>query len=122
MLLSGPPSVPRDFRVSDVTSGVVVLAWSPGFNGGFPQDFIVDCKLSADPDSQYHPIGDKIPDVDDGPVSLSVTSLKPLSDYTFRIQAFSSRPKENKSQYVIVAASTPGKNIFPLFNVVAILQ
>ena len=97
-------------RAKAVGSSVVVLEWTPGFNGGFTQTFTVESKFSPESDSDYRMIQDYIPDPVGGKLVIyDIIGLKSETGYTFRVQAISTRTSDNTSPYATLTVTTLGK-------------
>ena len=102
--------MPKGLRAKAVGSSIVVLEWTPGFNGGFTQTFTVESKLSSQSDGDYVKVLDSIADPAGGKLVLcDIYGLKSETGYTFRVQAISSRTSDNTSPYATLTVTTLGK-------------
>ena len=109
--------MPKGLRVKAVGSSVVVLEWTPGFDGGFTQTFTVESKHSTNSDDEYTMIEESIPHPSGGKlVVYDITRLKSESEYTFRVQAISSRTSDYTSPFATLTVTTSGKYCTIVFS------
>ena len=109
--------MPKELRTKAVGSSVIILKWTPGFNGGFTQTFTVESKQSSD--DAYAKLKESIPDSSEGKsVIFNVTGLKAETEYMFRVQSISSRTNDNKSPYANLTATTLGKYCIVMYCIV----
>ncbi|XP_060580181.1 nephrin-like [Ruditapes philippinarum] len=79
------PERPRDFRVinNTITDTSVPLAWSPGFNGGFPQTFVIIYKIKHD--SLW--LNKSIQDKGDMNMNYTLNDLRSIQEYEIEMFA-----------------------------------
>ncbi|KAM9260137.1 nephrin-like [Morus bassanus] len=93
--LADRPDPPRDLRVSGVTPTSLSLAWTPGFDGGRPQSFLVSAR---GPGAPPPPAALLAP----GP-TLTLGGLRPATPYDVTVRA---RNDRGDSAAVVVRAVT----------------
>ncbi|XP_076367047.1 nephrin-like isoform X2 [Tachypleus tridentatus] len=77
----GPPDPPSSLSVVNVTHDSVLLAWRPGFDGGFQQQFKVRFKKKFSEEFMY---SDYLPANTSGAI---INGLDPATDYSFEIMS-----------------------------------
>ncbi|NXK01364.1 NPHN protein, partial [Corythaixoides concolor] len=77
------PDPPQNLRVSGVTPTSLSLAWTPGFDGGLPQSFLVSAR---GPGAPPPPAAILAP----GP-TLTLGGLRPATPYDVTVRARNAR-------------------------------
>lgn len=92
-MFPGPPGVPVEFQVDDMTAVSVWLSWKPNVDGGFDQYFTVYYRPSCDNSTECM---DFIKDTDIADPGLHVTVVHKVSglnestEYEFKVLAINS--------------------------------
>ncbi|XP_071078623.1 synaptogenesis protein syg-2-like isoform X2 [Haliotis cracherodii] len=103
IVTEGPPDVPTQFRVLDnATTSSVWLSWLPGFNGGHPQTFLIECRQFA---TRTWTVYNSHEDTGEMLI-VEVTGLKQGDIYIFRLHA--KNDYEDSNRYVFVETMTAG--------------
>ncbi|XP_060565354.1 nephrin-like [Ruditapes philippinarum] len=87
------PDMPKDltYKLGSITESSVILVWTPGFNGGFPQTFILLYHISHK--ETLHSV--QVHDTNEQTISYTLTNL--LSSKTYNIRMFAMNKKGNSS-------------------------
>ncbi|XP_060565353.1 nephrin-like [Ruditapes philippinarum] len=87
------PDIPINltYKSGSITESSVILVWSPGFDGGFPQTFNLLYHISQE--EQWHSV--QVPDTNEQTISYTLTGL--LSSKTYNIRMFAMNKKGNSS-------------------------
>ncbi|XP_071078611.1 myosin-binding protein C, fast-type-like [Haliotis cracherodii] len=100
-----PPDEPTQFKVIDnETTSSVWLTWTPAFDGGYPQEFVLE----------YRKFGSTTWNVfstyrDTGKVFVvEVNSLAPGETYVFRLHARNAKYDPSRTAFVFLEAKTIG--------------
>ena len=113
MITVHEPDPPDDIKVSSFTSVSVNITWWPSYNGGLPQHFTLQYKLSSQLDSYYKTYLENIPDPSnkEGPVLVEICldGLQQDTSYTLRVMAVNSNIGNNQSGYAITECLTGSK-------------
>ncbi|KAK3759305.1 hypothetical protein RRG08_021251 [Elysia crispata] len=99
LVTEGPPYKPGRLTAVPVSPGVVELTWSPGFNGGDDQQFVIEFQKSGSGEWRRidKPVMDK-----ERMVQANITDLHPLTEYTFRLRGLNSYGYSNYSNPVVI--------------------
>ncbi|XP_076367048.1 nephrin-like isoform X3 [Tachypleus tridentatus] len=81
LVVKCPPDPPSSLSVVNVTHDSVLLAWRPGFDGGFQQQFKVRFKKKFSEEFMY---SDYLPANTSGAI---INGLDPATDYSFEIMS-----------------------------------
>jgi len=107
LFFAGPPDPPIDVKLVGVTvpnakTVSVKVSWTPGYSGGFPQQFSIHYrKKGSNGDFIEERVGNPDNNMD------TVKGLSPNTDYEFLVQATNERGKSQASAKAQV--TTPGK-------------
>ncbi|XP_053908581.1 nephrin-like [Cuculus canorus] len=94
--LADRPEAPRELRVSRVTPTSLSLSWSPGFDGGLPQSFLVSARGPGAPPPLVAP----------GP-ALTLGGLLPATPYDVTVRGRNARGDSAASGIRAVTSEVP---------------
>ncbi|XP_013389419.1 hemicentin-1 isoform X2 [Lingula anatina] len=88
----GPPEPPVSMTATEVTSRTIIVKWVPGYDGGYPQFFVVRYKKVSEDDTAYQSLED-IPQGNRQELSAILQNLNASTPYRISIQAKNTRPQ-----------------------------
>ena len=112
LLFSGAPDPPQDvklvpFQVPNAKTVSVNVSWTPGYNGGFRQEFLILYrKTRTDGDFTEESVGNPPSNIH------TVQKLSPNTDYEFKVEATNERGKGPSS--TLAQVQTKGNENFYL--------
>ena len=110
LMFAGPAHAPQDADVMPTsTSQSLELRWHPGYHGGYPPQWFVLMYKPAD-EGSFITSNHSVTAADDGFVTVTVTGLKPRTNYSLELFAVNSRPHDRaSSDHILLSGVTKCK-------------